>query len=91
MGAAPTPTGPVSKTWGEVFKDPAMLITVLVTTQFFILILVFNFYPSPMAMEAKQVILQTYVVAFTACWGFWLGSSAGSKNKDDKLAATKEG
>jgi hypothetical protein len=86
MGAVPSPI-PTEKTWGQVFKDPAVLITFWVTTQFFILILVFNFYPSPMAAEAKQVILQTYVVAFTACWGYWLGSSSGSRTKGEQLTA----
>jgi hypothetical protein len=89
MGAAPSPIPP-EKTWGSILKDPAILITFWITGQFFVLILIFNWYPGQMGLEAKQIILQAYVVAFTASWGFWLGSSASSRAKDEKLTA-KEG
>ena len=74
------------KTWGQILKDPALLISFFISSQFFVLVLVFAYYPSNMDPEAKQVILQSYVVAFTAIWGYWLGSSVGSKQKDQKLA-----
>jgi hypothetical protein len=85
MAEAPTP--PPAPPWRDVFKDPALIITLWVTGQFFALIIIFSQWPSQMAMEAKQVILQAYVVAFTAAWGYWLGSSSGSKLKDRTIAA----
>ena len=76
---------PEHKSWGDVLKDPALIIALWVTTQFFLLILTFSFWPSRMDTEAKSVILQTYVIGFTASWSFFLGSSAGSKQKDAVL------
>lgn len=78
-------------TWGTVFKDRAMVITLLVTGQFFFLILLFSIWPSRMDIEAKETVLQTYIVAFTASWGFWLGSSVGSKDKDKTIAEKMNG
>jgi hypothetical protein len=63
-------------------RDPAMLITMFVMMQFFILIILFGAGWIHMEETAKQTLLQTYTVAFTASWGFWLGSSAGSKSKE---------
>ena len=53
-----------------------------------VLIVLFSFWPSQMATDAKTVILQSYVVAFTAVWGYFLGSSSGSKAKDAVIAGT---
>jgi hypothetical protein len=78
------------KTWGDVLKDPVLLITFLITGQFFVLILVFNFYAGHMEREAKSIILQTYVVAFGASWGFWLGTSNSSRAKNELLAKNNE-
>jgi hypothetical protein len=86
MAGAPTPipiTQPEPKpTWGDVFKDKALIVTLIVTFQFFFLIILFSQRPSQMAIEAKGIILQTYVVAFTACWSFFLRGVV-----DAKLAA----
>lgn len=60
------------ETWADVFKDKAMIVTLIVTFQFFFLIILFSVKPNQMAMEAKGIILQTYVVAFTACWSYFL-------------------
>jgi len=79
-----------NKTWGQVLKDPALIISLWVSTQFFVLIIFFSLWANQMANEAKQVILQAYVVAFTAVWGYWLGSSAGSKQKDAALVQKAE-
>jgi hypothetical protein len=78
------PPSPAPSNGWKFLKDPAMLIALFVMTQFFVLILLFGVGWIKMGDEAKEVILQTYVVAFTASWGFWLGSSAGSKAKDQK-------
>lgn len=78
---------PEEKTWGQVWREPALLISFWVTGQFFALIVLFGTYPIKMDPEAKMTILQAYVVAFSAVWGYWLGSSAGSKQKDALLAA----
>jgi hypothetical protein len=77
-------------TWGAVWRDPALLITFWVTGQFFLLILLFSIWPSRLDPEAKQTLLQAYVVGFTAAWGYWLGSSASSRSKDQMLAGGKE-
>lgn len=76
------PPDSVPKTWMEMVKEPAMFIALFIMVQFFALIVLFGTGWLKMNDEAKQVILQTYVVAFTAAWGFWLGSSSGSKMKD---------
>jgi hypothetical protein len=68
----PTPSPPPEPSWSSVFKDKALIVTLVVTTQFFVLIVLFSQRPSQMAMEAKGIILQTYVVAFTACWSYFL-------------------
>jgi hypothetical protein len=59
-------------TWSSVFKDPAMIVTLIVTWQFFSLIIWFSLRPNTMSTDAKGIILQTYVVAFTACWSYFL-------------------
>jgi hypothetical protein len=63
-------------------KEPAMFVALVVIVQFFALIVLFGAGWIRMEETAKSTILQTYVVAFTASWGFWLGSSHGSKTKD---------
>ena len=67
-----TTTETETPSWGDVFKDKALIITLIVTFQFFFLVIMFSVRPSQMAMEAKGIILQTYVVAFTACWSYFL-------------------
>jgi len=79
MGATPPPA-PAPRGW--FLTDPAMFIALFVMMQFFALIIMFGTGWLKGSDEAKETILQTYVVAFTAAWGFWLGSSAGSKAKD---------
>ena len=66
--------------------DKPFLITLVVMFQFFFLIVYFSAEPSQMANEAKQIVLQAYVVAFSAGWGFWLGSSHSSQQKDKVIA-----
>jgi hypothetical protein len=39
-----------------------------------------------MATDAKNIVLQSYVVAFSAGWGFWIGSSHSSQLKDKTIA-----
>jgi hypothetical protein len=87
MAGAPTPIPTLQPTeskptWGDVFKDKALIVTLIVTFQFFFLVILFSQRPSQMAVEAKGIILQTYVVAFTACWSFFLRGVV-----DAKLAA----
>jgi hypothetical protein len=80
--ASPPPTPAPAQNGWKFLKDPAMFIALFVMFQFFVLIIIFGAGWIRMGDEAKETILQTYVVAFTAAWGFWLGSSAGSKSKD---------
>jgi hypothetical protein len=76
-------------TWGDVFKDPALIISLVIMFQFFFLIIMYSQKPSQMAVEAKQVILQAYVSVFTGAVWYWLGSTNGSKMKDKLLAKEK--
>jgi hypothetical protein len=74
------------KTWGQTLKEPVMIIALTIMWQFFALIMVFAFWTVNMDPAAKSTILQTFVVGFTASWGFFLGSSTGSKAKDAIVA-----
>jgi hypothetical protein len=65
----------MNKTWGDIFKDRTMVIALVIMFQFFGLILIFAFYKTNMVDQAKNIILQTYVIAFTAAWGYFIGSS----------------
>jgi hypothetical protein len=80
---------PGQKTWGQVFCDQVMVIALVIMFQFFALILVFAFWTVNMDPAAKSTILQTYVVGFTAAWGFFIGSSTGSKSKDAIIAKSE--
>ena len=77
-----TTTETETPSWGDVFKDKALIITLVVMFQFFALIVMFSQRPSQMAPEAKMIILQTFVIAFTAAWGFWLGASVANRGID---------
>jgi len=89
MAATPPPSQPTTPlpaqngSW-KFLKDPSMVIALFIMGQFFVLIVLFGAGWIKMGEEAKETILQTYVVAFTASWGFWLGSSSGSKQKDQR-------
>ncbi len=74
------------ETFRNVITDKPFLVTLVVMFQFFFLIIYFSAEPSQMANEAKQIVLQAYVVAFSAGWGFWLGSSHSSQQKDKVIA-----
>jgi hypothetical protein len=74
------------ETFRNVFTDKAFLITLVIMFQFFFLIIYFSAEPSQMATDAKNIILQAYVVAFSAGWGFWIGSSHSSQQKDKIIA-----
>jgi hypothetical protein len=65
----------MNKTWGDIFKDQTLIIAIIIMFQFFALILIFAFYKTGMNDQAKSIILQTYVIAFTAAWGYFIGSS----------------
>ena len=54
--------------------------------QFYTLILIFAFFKIAMDQTAKSTILQTFVIAYTAAWSFWIGSSY-SKGKEQKPGA----
>ena len=71
-------------TFREVFTDHTFLICLVIMFQFYTLILVFAFFKIEMDVTAKSTILQTFVIAYTAAWSFWIGSSVGSKMKDLK-------
>ena len=76
-----------------MMHNPVFIVSMVVLLQFFALVLVFSFWPSQMSVDAKTIVLQTYVVAFTSVLGFWIGSSIGSKNASAALtsiAAKKE-
>jgi hypothetical protein len=64
-----------NKTWGDIFKDRTLIVAFVIMFQFFALILIFAFYKTNMVDQAKNIILQTYVIAFTAAWGYFIGSS----------------
>lgn len=77
-------------TWGSVFKDKAMIISLVIMFQFFALIIIFSQFKSQMQTEAKGIILQTYVIAFSLAYGYFIGSSSSSKDKDKTIADIKE-
>ena len=66
----------MAKTWGELFRDPVLIVALVIMFQFFALILVFAIKPNNIMNDAaKATILQTYVIAFTAAWGYYIGAS----------------
>lgn len=76
--AKPEPTPP----WRDVFKDKALIISLTVIWQFFALIVIFSQWPSKtMDPQAKMIILQTFVVAFSLAYGYWIGASDKEKTK----------
>jgi hypothetical protein len=77
------------KTLGQTLKEPVMIIALTIMWQFFALIVIFAFWTVNMDPAAKSTILQTFVVGFTASWGFFLGSSTGSKSKDSIVAKSQ--
>jgi hypothetical protein len=80
---------PSEKTWSDVLKSQPMVVALVIMTQFFALIVIFAFWAVNMDSTAKSTILQTYVIAFTASWGFFIGSSTGSKSKDGIIARSQ--
>lgn len=74
----------------ETLKEPQMIISLWITGQFFLLIVGFGCGVLKLANDTTSVVLQTYIVAFTAAWGYWLGSSSGSKAKDVLKGVTEK-
>lgn len=73
----------MNRTWSETLREPQMIIALVIQFSFVALIVMFGFgWAKDMDVRAKEIILQTYVAAFTASWMYWIGSSAGSKSKD---------
>ena len=76
----------MNRSWSEVLREPQMIIALVIQLSFMALIILFGLgWAKDMDVRAKEVILQTYVAAFTASWMYWIGSSAGSKSKDKLL------
>lgn len=70
-------------TWSEVFKDKSLIVSVLVMSMFFVLILVFSIKPSQLNEQDKMIILQTFAVVFSISVGFWLKTALDNKKKPD--------
>jgi len=80
------------KTWSEILREPQMIICLFIQSTFALLIILFGVgYLKDMDVRAKEIVLQTYVAAFTASWMYWIGSSAGSKAKDQIIKGEKNG
>lgn len=70
---------------GSFFWEPAFIISVLISFQFFALVVLFGVNWIKLDAQLESTVIQTYVVAFTASWSYWLGTSSGSKSKDDTI------
>lgn len=102
---APTPTiaapvaagglmGTITKLLATI-KDPQMLIAQAVLWQFFLLIVGFGItkggaHVLQLDAATQNKVLDYYAIAFTAAWGFYLGSSSGSKDKSDTIKTQLE-
>lgn len=80
------------RSWSETLREPQMIIALSIQLTFAILIVLFGVgYLKDMDVRAKEIVLQTYVAAFTASWMYWIGSSAGSKSKDQIIKKQTNG
>ncbi len=69
-----------------ILREPQFIFSLWITGQFFVLIVLFGMKWLVLEPQLESTVIQTYVVAFTASWGYWLGTSASSKGKDDVIA-----
>lgn len=76
--------GTGERTLWYLIQEPQMLIALIIMVMFMGLVFMFGLGFLKMDVEAKQTILQAMIVAFTASWSYWLGSSSGSKMKDQQ-------
>jgi hypothetical protein len=84
--AAAMPPG----TWGEVLRDKALIITIIVIFQFFALIVFFSMKPSQLAPETRGTILQTYAIVLAVWVGYWLRDKLMSAEKPIEPATPTE-
>jgi uncharacterized PurR-regulated membrane protein YhhQ (DUF165 family) len=72
--------------------DGPVIISVIVVTGFFAILVLWlvTKASSVPPSEGLSIMLGAMASAFTTVVGYWMGSSAGSKNKDAAIAAMVE-